>query len=74
MASIARAESRNRIERDEAYGLVRRFSQRVGEEYPKNHLAQALAYSEEYEQARENDDQRRGSLQALLTSAEPGAS
>ncbi len=69
-----RAESRSSIERDEAYGLVRRFSQRVGEEYPQNHLAQALACSEEYEQARESRHQRRGSLQALLNSAEPGAS
>ena len=74
MATIARAESRNRRERDEAYSLVRRFSQRVGEEYPQNHLAQALACSEEYEQARENAYERGGSLQALLTSGESGMS
>lgn len=74
MASTSRAESRNSTERDEANGLVRRFSQRVGEDYPQNHLAQALACSEEYEQAREDDYQGRGSLQALLNSEVPGAS
>lgn len=73
MVSVVRKESRKGVEQDEAYGLVRRFSQRVGEKYPDNHLAQALACSEEYEQARENDHQR-GRLQALLTSAEHGAS
>ena len=70
MASKARVELRNRIERDEAYGIVRRFSQRVGEEYPQNHQAQALACSEEYEKAREDNHQKRGSLQPLLTSRE----
>ena len=73
MPATARAESRNRIERDEAYSLVRRFSQSVGEEYPQNHLAQALACREEYQRAREDEHQRE-SLPAFLSSADPEAS
>ena len=72
MAPLARADSGDTTERDEAYRLVRRFSEQVGEEYPQNQLAQALACSEEYEQTCE-DLHRRGTLPALLTSAEPGA-
>ena len=74
MSSTPKAVSRDRIERDKTYTLVRRFSERVGEEYPQNNLAQALTYSEEYKQVCEDSRQKRRNVHALLTSSEPGAS
>ena len=59
-------QSRNGRDRDEAYHIVRRFSQCIGDEYPHNNLAQALAVTEEYEQTRAQYVDEESRAEALL--------
>lgn len=47
--------SRQESARDEAYRVVRRFSERIGDEYPQNTLARALTITEQYAKCREED-------------------
>ena len=49
------AASEKESARDEAYRVVRRFSERIGDEYPQNTLARALTITEQYAQCREED-------------------
>lgn len=49
------AASRKESARDEAYRVVRRFSERIGDEYPQNTLARALTITEQYAKCREED-------------------
>ena len=69
MTFTTSAQSRNRNDRDEAYRIVRRFSQHINDEYPQNNLAQALAVREEYEETCEESREERRRSEALLTAA-----
>lgn len=55
------AASKQETARDEAYRVVRRFSERIGDEYPQNTLARALTVTEQYEKCREETPEIRNS-------------
>ena len=59
-------QSRKSSDRDEAHIIVRRFSKHVADNYPQQHLAQALSVTEEYEQTREQSQIDEWRLDAFL--------
>lgn len=66
MTHAVSLQSRTRTDRDEAYHVVRRFSNKIGDEYPQSNLAQALGVAEEYERTREEIVDEESHIEALL--------